>query len=83
MDMLLYFQKYSSLLALPVGTVTVEHSFSQMKLIKSRLRSRISDINLARLMHIAIECPDLNSVDFNEISNNIITEYPCNYLYLS
>ena len=46
---------------------TVERSFSQMKLIKSHLRSRISDINLARLMRIAIEGPNLNSVDFNKI----------------
>ena len=49
------FKLIKILLALPVGTATVEHSFSQMKLIKSRLRSRISDINLARLLHIALK----------------------------
>ena len=35
-------------MALPVGTATVEPSFSQMKLIKTRLRSRLSDSNLER-----------------------------------
>ena len=45
----------------------MERSFSQMKLIKTRLRSRISDHNLARLMRIAIEGPELSVVDFNEI----------------
>ena len=73
------------MLGLPVRTTTVERSFSQMKLIKSRLGSRISDINLARLMHIAIEGPDSNSVDFNEIldRNNIITGYLCIFIYLN
>ena len=60
--------RYSNiLLALPVGTATVERTFSQMKLVKTRLRNRISDTNLTRLMRIAIECPELSSVDFNEI----------------
>ena len=31
------------LIALPVGTGTVERSFSQMKQIKSRLRNRLSN----------------------------------------
>ena len=55
------------LLALPVGTATVEWSFSQIKLIKICLRSRISDVNLARLMRITIEGPELTSIDFNQI----------------
>ena len=45
--------------ALPVGTATVERSFSQMKLIKTRLRSRLSDSNLEHLMKISIEDPPL------------------------
>ena len=61
------FKLLNILLSLPVGTATVERSFSQMKLIKTRLRSRISDHNLARLMRIAIEGPELSVVDFNEI----------------
>ena len=55
------------MLTLPVGTATVERSFSQMKMIKTRLRNRLSDDNLARLMRIAIEGPDPEHVDFNKI----------------
>ena len=55
------------MMALPVGTASVERSFSQMKLIKSRLRSCLSDTNLEHLMKIAIEGPHLSDIDFNEI----------------
>ena len=40
------FKLLNIILVLPVGTATAERSFSRMKLIKNRLRSRISDINL-------------------------------------
>ena len=43
-------------------TATVERSFSQMKFVQTRLRNRLSDINLARLMRIVIEGPKLTSV---------------------
>ena len=36
-------------------------------LIKNRLRSRISDINLGRLMCIAIEGPQLTEVNFHQL----------------
>ena len=45
----------------------VERTFSQMKLIKTRLRNRLSDSNLEHLMKIAIEGPSISNVDFNEI----------------
>ena len=38
-----------------------------MKMIKTRLRNRLSDENLTHLLRIAIEDPDLNEVNFNEI----------------
>ena len=38
----------------------------QIKLVKTRLRSRISDSNLVKLMNIAIEGPELSSIDFKE-----------------
>ncbi len=57
------------LLALPVGTATVERSFSHMKMIETRLRNRLSDENLTHLMRIAIEGPDLSEVNLNEILN--------------
>ena len=61
------FKLLNILLTLPVETATVERSFSRLKLVKMRLCSRISDSNLAKLMRIAIEAPDLTAVDFNEI----------------
>ena len=42
-------------------------SFSQMKMIKTQLRNLLNDSNLTRLMRIAIEGPELNSVNFAEI----------------
>ena len=39
-----------------------------MKMVKTRLRNRISDVvNLPKLMHIAIEDPDLSIIYFQEI----------------
>ena len=61
------FKLLNILLALPLGTASVERSFSQMKLVKTRLRIRLNDSNLASLMRIAIEGPELLHVDFNEI----------------
>ena len=62
------FKLIDIILALPIGTATVERSFSDMKMIKTRLRNRLSDCNLDRLMKIAIEGPaELNSVAFDEI----------------
>ena len=37
-------------LSIPVATASVERSFSQMKLIKTRLRSRLSDTSLSHQM---------------------------------
>ena len=55
-------------LSIPVATASVERSFSQMKLIKTRLRSRLSDTSLSHLMKIAIESPDkLLDSDLEEI----------------
>ena len=45
-------------LSIPVATASVERSFSQTKLIKTRLRNRLSDTSLSHLMKIAIESPD-------------------------
>ena len=42
-------------LAIPVTTASVERSFSQMKLIQTRLRSSLKDSSLSHLMKIAIE----------------------------
>ena len=44
-------------ISIPVTTASVERSFSQMKMIKTRLRNRLSDSSLSLLMKIAIESP--------------------------
>ena len=57
-------------LAIPVATASVERSFSQMKLIKTRLCSCLSDTSLSYLIKvlIAIEPPDkLLDSDLEEI----------------
>ena len=43
---------------LPVTTTTVERSFSNMKLLKTRLRSRMSEETLDYYIRICIEGPD-------------------------
>ena len=57
----------SILLTIPVGTATMERSFSHMKIIKNRLRNRLSDASLDKLMRVAIEGPDLSNVNFSQI----------------
>ena len=44
-------------LTIPVGTASVERSFSQMKTIKTRLRNCLGETNLSYLMKIATESP--------------------------
>lgn len=53
---------------IPVTTCTVERSFSQMKLVKTRLRNRLGDDTLDMLMTIGIEGPKtLNDEQLNMI----------------
>ena len=61
------FKIMNILLVIPVGTASVERSFSQMKTIKTRLCNRLADTTLARLMRIAIEGPELSDADFDKI----------------
>ena len=44
-------------LSIPVATALVERSFSQMKVIKTQLRSNVNYKSLSHLMKIAIEYP--------------------------
>ena len=46
-------------LTIPVSTASAERSFSQMKMIKTRLRNSLSDCSLSHLMRIAIEAPEV------------------------
>ncbi len=43
---------------LPVTTATVERSFSNMKLVKTRLRNQLSDNTLDQAMRVCIEGPE-------------------------
>ncbi len=61
------FKLMNLILVLPVGTASVERSFSKMKLFKTRLRNRISDSTLPKLMRIAIEGPEQSEIDFSEL----------------
>ena len=45
-------------LTIPVGTASVKHSFSQMKMIKTQLRNHLGEANLSHLMKITIESPE-------------------------
>ena len=57
-------------LPIPVTTASVERSFSQMKLIKTHLRSSLNDKSLSNLMKIALESPDeLTDSHLEEVVN--------------
>ena len=57
-------------LTLPVATASVERSFFQMKLIKTRLRNSLSESSVSHLMKIAIESPDtLTDSNLEEVVN--------------
>ena len=58
-------------LVLPVTTATVERSFSDMKLVKTRLRSRMGEDTLEHAMRVCIEGPDtLCDKDLESIVNH-------------
>ena len=55
-------------LSIPVGTASVERSFCEMKMIKTRLRNCIGEKSLLYLMKIAIEAPEnLSEYDIENI----------------
>ena len=55
-------------LVLPVTTATVERTFSDMKLVKTRIRSRLGEETLDYTMRICIEGPDkLSDEDLDAI----------------
>ena len=57
-------------LSIPVTTASVERSFSQMKLIQTRLRSSLNDKSLSNLIKIALESPDeLTDSHLEEVVN--------------
>ena len=72
------FKMTNFFLALPIGTASVERSFSHLKMIKTKLCSCLSDCSVAQLMRVSIEGPEINTVEFEEvleILKNIMIEY--------
>ncbi len=60
-------------LTIPVSTTSVERSFSQMKLIKTRLRNSLNEGSFSHLMKIAIESPEKLS-DRNKLGRSFLTK---------
>ena len=60
-------KKMNIFLALQIDTVAVERSFSHLKMIKTWLRSCLSDCSVAQLMRIWIEGPEIDAVELGEI----------------
>ena len=58
-----------TLLVLPVSTVDCERGFSAMKIIKTRLRNRLSEKNMQHAMMIAIEGPTIDRFNFEAALN--------------
>ena len=55
-------------LSTPISTASAERNFSDMKLIKNRLRNRLTELSLSNLMKIVIESPEkLTDNDLEEI----------------
>ena len=54
-------------MVLPVATATIERYFSDIKLIKDRLRNRLLPASMFKLMIIAIEGPPLHELDFDAV----------------
>ena len=63
-------------LTIPVGTASVERSFSHMKMIKSRLRNRLGEAKLSYLMKITLESPEALSDEELEQIVNVWTRKP-------
>ena len=61
------FKMMNIFLEFTIGTASVQRSFSYLKMIKTRLRSCLSDCSVAQLMRISIEGPEINAVEFEEI----------------
>ena len=61
------FKMMNIFLALPIGIASVESWFSHLRMIKTWLRSNLSDCSVAQLMRVSIEGPEIDAVVFEEI----------------
>ena len=62
---------YHFLLTLAINRVECERSFSKLKLIKTKLRSTLSQENLDSLMLISVESDILNRVSLAEVVDKL------------
>ncbi|PWA34010.1 zinc finger MYM-type protein 1 [Artemisia annua] len=65
---------YRVLLTIPVTVASAERSFSKLKLLKSYLRSTMSQERLNGLALIAIENDILESVNYDDLINNFASK---------
>jgi hypothetical protein len=55
------------LITLPVSTASAERAFSSMKIIKTRLRNKMEDDNLANNLLVHIECDILEDYNYDDV----------------
>ena len=70
-------------LSLPIGAASVERSFSQMKLIKTRVCNHLGELRLSHLMKIAIESPEIlfdSDLEVYVLSVTVVCIYMRNHL---
>ena len=68
---------YRILLTIPVTVASVEISFSKLKLIKSYLRSTMSQERLNGLTILSIEKHMLEQIDFNSLIIDFLSKNAC------
>ena len=67
---------------LPVATATVEKSFSNMKLVKTRLRSQLGDDTLDQALRVCIEGPErLTDESLEAIIDHWKEQKPADFLF--
>lgn len=60
-------------LTLPVTTATAERSFSKLKLIKSYLRSTMTQMRLSDLAILSIEHEETQKINISEVVEQFLT----------
>ena len=67
---------YRVLLTIPVTVTSAERSFSKLKLLKSYLRSTMTQERLNDLAMIALESDILEKIDYKSIIEDFISRNP-------
>ncbi|XP_058778632.1 uncharacterized protein LOC131652705 [Vicia villosa] len=65
---------YRIMLTIPITVASAERSFSKLKLIKSYLRSTMSQQRLSGLALLSIEKEILNEIDYNNLINDFASQ---------